>query len=313
MRRSRTCGAAAVLAAAGAFLPTGAAPGAAPGPVPEQAETVGQNDSRPRLPRPRPEPSAPQTPLVALLPEVRPDPTRAVKLLSPSGRLPRARPEAAAELASVQPGAAPNPPAPTGAPEPAVSTADAEACRARLSELGVAFQQLPPIADGEGCSVPEPIAVSSVGSGVALKPAATLNCPTAEALARWTRDSLVPAARTHLNATPTAIAPGSGYACRPRNNQAGAKVSEHASANAFDVAAVEFDNRPAVVVRTYGPGEKEGAFLAEIRADACAFFTTVLGPGSDAAHETHLHFDLAERRGGYRLCSLGGALAADKP
>jgi hypothetical protein len=31
-------------------------------------------------------------------------------------------------------------------------------------------------------------------------------------------------------------------------------------------------------------------------------FTTVLGPGSDAAHAHHLHVDLARRRGGYRMC-----------
>ena len=34
----------------------------------------------------------------------------------------------------------------------------------------------------------------------------------------------------------------------------------------------------------------------------CARFTTVLGPGSDWYHEDHIHLDLAERRGGYRIC-----------
>jgi hypothetical protein len=34
----------------------------------------------------------------------------------------------------------------------------------------------------------------------------------------------------------------------------------------------------------------------------CGRFTTVLGPGSDGYHETHIHVDLAERRGGYRMC-----------
>jgi hypothetical protein len=29
---------------------------------------------------------------------------------------------------------------------------------------------------------------------------------------------------------------------------------------------------------------------------------TVLGPGSDKDHENHLHVDLAERRGGYKMC-----------
>ena len=44
------------------------------------------------------------------------------------------------------------------------------------------------------------------------------------------------------------------------------------------------------------------AFQAEIRAGACERFTTVLGPGADAAHRTHFHFDLRDREGGYRLC-----------
>jgi hypothetical protein len=43
-------------------------------------------------------------------------------------------------------------------------------------------------------------------------------------------------------------------------------------------------------------------FREELRKDACAKFTTVLGPGSDGYHEEHIHLDLAERRNGYRIC-----------
>jgi len=39
-----------------------------------------------------------------------------------------------------------------------------------------------------------------------------------------------------------------------------------------------------------------------VRKSVCAHFTTVLGPGSDGYHENHIHVDLAERRGGYRMC-----------
>ena len=35
---------------------------------------------------------------------------------------------------------------------------------------------------------------------------------------------------------------------------------------------------------------------------ACARFSTVLGPGSDWYHEDHIHLDLMERRGNYRIC-----------
>ena len=40
----------------------------------------------------------------------------------------------------------------------------------------------------------------------------------------------------------------------------------------------------------------------ELRQSACARFTTVLGPGSDGHHESHIHLDLAERHNGYRIC-----------
>ncbi len=41
-----------------------------------------------------------------------------------------------------------------------------------------------------------------------------------------------------------------------------------------------------------------------LRKSACEYFTTVLGPGANAAHEKHLHFDLAKRgkTGTYRIC-----------
>jgi hypothetical protein len=43
-------------------------------------------------------------------------------------------------------------------------------------------------------------------------------------------------------------------------------------------------------------------FRDELRDSACHRVTTVLGPGSDSAHESHIHVDLVERRGGYRMC-----------
>ena len=46
----------------------------------------------------------------------------------------------------------------------------------------------------------------------------------------------------------------------------------------------------------------EALFQAAVRARACAYFTTVLGPGSDAAHADHLHLDVRERRPGVRIC-----------
>jgi hypothetical protein len=41
-----------------------------------------------------------------------------------------------------------------------------------------------------------------------------------------------------------------------------------------------------------------------MRRAACGWFTTVLGPGADAAHAEHFHFDIARHGNSdfYRIC-----------
>lgn len=186
---------------------------------------------------------------------------------------------------------------------PTFSDAEEASCRVRLRGLGVAFEEAEPLDPGGACYVANPIKITSLGAGVAMKPAGTLNCPTALALAEWVRGAVVPAAKRELGAAPTSITQASTYVCRSRYNRPGARISEHAFAAAVDIAAIRFKSRDAYEVKRQ-TAAAERRFQAAIRGAACEYFTTVLGPGSNAAHETHLHFDTAERRGGYRLCEL---------
>ncbi len=114
----------------------------------------------------------------------------------------------------------------------------------------------------------------------------------------------MPAAARTLRARPTKIEQDSAYVCRNRNNDPHAKLSEHAHANAIDIKAIEFGGRSTVGIGENEPGSDAASFEAAMRAGACRYFTTVLGPGSNAAHATHFHFDMAERKSGYRLCEL---------
>ena len=220
-------------------------------------------------------------------------------------RLPQARPAAeppaTSELARVDPaGPEPSPPPPA----PAAPAGDERACLARLGALGVVFQVVPPIDAGGECPVPAPLELSSLGSGVAVNPKAVLNCRTAEALALWVRDVVVPAAQAQLNAVPTEISESSTYVCRTRNNAAGEKMSEHASANAVDIGAIGFAHRPPHRMAPGAAETPDGRFQSAVQDGACRYFTTVLAPGSDAAHPDHMHLDMAERRNGYRICDL---------
>lgn len=244
-------------------------------------------------------------------PRPRPTTLPAESAAEPERALPRPRPDRAqpdsgssgAEQSSDEPPS-------DGAAQPAAEAAqpvadpgEEAACRGRLKALGVAFEEMEPIDGDGGCGAAAPISVTRLAPEISLTPAAILNCPTAEALARWVGEVLVPAAERHLDAHPTGLLHASSYVCRSRNNRPGAKLSEHARANAIDIAGIAFDEREAVAVIARGDDKAaERAFQRAIRKGACEHFTTVLGPGSDPAHATHFHFDLAQRRGGYRLC-----------
>ncbi|WP_394886412.1 extensin family protein [Mesorhizobium sp. AaZ16] len=176
---------------------------------------------------------------------------------------------------------------------------DETACRARLRELGVAFEERPAQSDPAGCALPYPLALTKLSATISLEPEALMNCAMAEAAARFATDILSPAAKAEYGEELKSIGHASAYVCRPRNG--GSKLSEHAFGNALDIARFTLSKGTAVDVKP-APGPKAAKFLGAIRKAACGPFKTVLGPGSDADHALHFHFDLAPRRNGGTFC-----------
>lgn len=181
-----------------------------------------------------------------------------------------------------------------------VAPPDDTACRVRLTRLGVAFEPLPPLSNGQ-CGAPLPLKVTALGDGIGLPQPLTLVCKAAEALARWSTEVQVAADR-ELKQPLKSIDIGTTYECRGQNHGPDAKLSEHAFANGIDVMGFGFAGRASIPVKGMPEGSPEGRFLDDVRAKSCGFFRTVLGPGSDAAHANHLHLDERERSGGHRLC-----------
>ena len=180
------------------------------------------------------------------------------------------------------------------------------ACLADLKEAGVEFSEAKPIDDGNSCGIDKPLTVRTVLPGIKLEPEATMRCQTALTLSRWAKASVLPSAEIAYGPNApriTAFNQATSYACRKRNNAESGKISEHAHGNAIDIAGFTFSDGRTFVIE---PREKDstmvGAFERAITASACLFFTTVLGPASDAAHETHLHLDVIKRKGDYRYC-----------
>jgi len=193
---------------------------------------------------------------------------------------------------------------PMSAPQWAGGMPAAEkACRTRLKRLGVTFRDLPAIKSGKGCSIPYPIEVTKLSGGIAIKPAAKLNCQITDAFAQWVKNELAPAARVRYLSGVSSIRQLSSYSCRTMNSKRGAPMSEHASGNAIDVGKITLDNGKAISVKKPGLFSfREKSLLKTVRSDSCKYFNTVLGPGSDVHHKDHFHFDLRARKTGYRHC-----------
>jgi len=176
------------------------------------------------------------------------------------------------------------------------------ACQVRLTSDLAVTQPLRPITGPGSCGADDLVRLEAVllkdGERIALAPAATLRCPMAEAVAHWVRDDVAPAADT-LGSSVRKIATATSYECRERDRVPGAKLSEHGRANALDLDDLTLANG-TVVDLTDKTASQE--FRELVRQSACNAFTTVLGPGSDDFHKTHIHLDLIERRGNYRIC-----------
>jgi hypothetical protein len=223
--------------------------------------------------------------------------------LSGEPPLPPPRPAELTPAAPPKPEApAPQPPAPAG-PQGAAPT-----CLSRLIASGArAEAATQPPSTIEGCGIASPIRLLSVtlasGDAVALSDQPLLDCEFAFVFADYVRLIVAPLGDAMLHAKIASIATGPGFECRSRDHLADAKISAHGHGLALDFSAIEFADKRRVLVE-HPANADETSYFRAIRTAACGWFTTVLGPGSDAFHANHMHLDI-EKHGAnssYRIC-----------
>lgn len=180
---------------------------------------------------------------------------------------------------------------------PAWRTQAEQACLAQGLVRASAYVQPASEIDGPGiCGLTRPFKVVALQGGtVGLNATSTLDCSMIAALDSWLGAVVQPAARARFGEPVAEIHSMGAYSCRPMNNQAGARLSEHAFGNALDIGGFRLaDGREISIQRDWTRGD-EGtrAFLQDIHSGACDLFTTVLAPGSNMFHYNHVHLDLA--------------------
>jgi hypothetical protein len=167
-------------------------------------------------------------------------------------------------------------------------------CLAELQREGVTFRALTDRWFANGCSATGAVQLLDIGTPVTNLGAMT--CPAARQLARWTREAVQPAANAWLGKKVIRIESFGTYACRPVNNQPGAKLSEHGRANAVDIGVFVLEGGRRIGVKDGWNGGDEDVrrFLRAVHGAGCRRFGVTLGPEADAFHRDHLHFDMGQ-------------------
>lgn len=186
----------------------------------------------------------------------------------------------------------------------AALTQDAAGCRALLDRAGVAYVATEPGGVGQ-CAYSDAVRLRPDASAIALSPAAVApSCPVVAALKLWEWQVVQPAAQRIYGQPVARIRHLGSYSCRRMYGRSQGDFSEHATADAIDIAAfVLKDGRQVSVLKGWKEQGKDAGFLRAVRDGACDLFSTVLSPDYNAAHRDHLHLDQAERgAASWRAC-----------
>lgn len=175
---------------------------------------------------------------------------------------------------------------------------DPDMCRDALARAGVGFTPVPNRQDGENCGLTDAVTLDRTRISYVPTPVTT-TCPLAAAMVLWERQVAAPAARRHFAQELASVRHYGIYSCRRLYGASTGAFSEHATANAIDLAVFRLaDGRRVSVLQDWDDPGAKGAFLREVRDGGCKLFGTTLGPDYNAAHRDHFHVDMR----GWKSC-----------
>lgn len=172
---------------------------------------------------------------------------------------------------------------------------DAELCRAVLETAPEGSLDYLPLEDYtpvEGCPLTNVVRISRSQS--TYNSPFTVTCPLAVAWVMFERHQLQPLAEQHMGSAITRIDHFGSFACRNIYNRDSGRRSQHATANALDIATFRLaDGEQISVLRHWdsSAAPNKADFLRAVHDAACGYFGTVLGPDYNQPHENHFHLD----------------------
>ncbi|MET1077846.1 MAG: extensin family protein [Pseudomonas sp.] len=172
---------------------------------------------------------------------------------------------------------------------------DPALCTQALATSSLRYTPLPDSAPTARCPLRNSLRLQS--ADLAFSSSFIASCPLAVAFALFEQHELQPAAQAAFGQPVRQLEHFGSFACRAIAGSA--RTSQHASANALDIAGFRLaDGQRITLARDWQGDERAARFLRQVHAGACRSFNITLGPAYNAAHRDHLHVDM----GGWRLC-----------
>lgn len=178
--------------------------------------------------------------------------------------------------------------------------ANPEACLAVLQQArtqGYLSYTLPGTQQGR-CPLVDPIRVTGFGD-VKLSSSFLSSCTLAVSSTMLVTQTLKPMAIDELGSPLARIDHLGSYACRNIYHRAEGRISEHATADAWDLSGFRLQSGERISVLNHWAGDdKRSRWLHLVFARSCDLFGNALGPEYNAAHANHFHLGMR----GFGLC-----------
>ncbi|HEY3918237.1 MAG TPA: extensin family protein [Stellaceae bacterium] len=177
--------------------------------------------------------------------------------------------------------------------------ADPAYCRAALATSSFAVTPVAEMSSRQGCTLHDVERIAA-GRDPAFNSGFVATCPLAVDLAMLVEHVIAPAAARDMHSGVVRIDQLGTFACRPIvGDGATTEMSQHASANAIDIAGFVFaDGEKATVAVDWRGDDARARFIHDVHDGACGIFPVVLSPDYNTAHWNHLHLDLS----GFHFC-----------
>ncbi len=169
-----------------------------------------------------------------------------------------------------------------------------DACLAVLNRAqSDGFLSFQTVGDTSGqCPLTGAVRIRNFGK-VSLSSSFLASCPLAVSTTMFVAQAAAPLADSLLGQKLVRLDHLGSFACRNVYHRAQGRLSEHATADALDLAGFKMSAGETIgVARGWKKEGKESSYLHQLFSEGCPFFGNIIGPDYNAAHANHFHLGM---------------------